>query len=300
MREAFGKTIFELAKNNKNIWVVSMDLKTSMYLNKFADEFPDRFVECGIAEQAGAGIAAGLAKTGKTVFLCSFACFSPALNFGVIRQSIAYNKLPVIIVGSHAGLMTGELGGTHQMLEDVALMRALPEMEVLAPIDSLETEKIVRVLAVSKKPAYLRLLREKTENIFPTKNSFVIGKSHILKTGKKVTILGYGPVLVEAMRIVGDIEIINCSSIKPLDETTILKSIKKTKKVIVIEDHQKIGGLGEAVASLILEKGVDCKFKQMGVDNKFGESGKDWRELYDHFGIGINNLTKEIEIICGM
>ena len=227
-------------------------------------------------------MAAGLAKTGKTVFLTSFACFSPAINWAVIKQSIAYNKADVKIVGSHAGLMSEELGATHQMLEDVALMRTMPNMEVMAPIDAIETERVVRVLANSRRPAYLRLVRPVTE-IWPgRRKGFTICKAEVLKKGKKMTILGYGPILISVWDKVKDrdVELINCSSIKPLDEETILRSVKKTGECVVVEDHQKNGGLGEAVASLLLRKGVKCKFRHWGVEDEFGKSGKDYNELW--------------------
>jgi len=300
MRKVFGEELYKLGESNKNIWVVSMDLKSSLCLNKFADKFPDRFVECGIAEQSGAGIAAGLAKGGKTVFLCSFSCFSPTLNLGVIRQSIAYNNLAVKIVGSHSGLMSGDLGATHQMLEDVAIMRSMPNMEVLVPVDSEETKKIVRIAAISRKPTYIRLVRESSE-IISKNNSFVIGKAGILKEGEEATIIGYGPILAEAVIAAQasnkNIEVINCSSIKPIDEKTIIKSAEKTKKVIVVEDHQKQGGLGELVAGILMENGVKCKFIHLGIDNSFGQSGKP-QELFEHYGIDRNSILKAIKKIC--
>ena len=162
IRQAFGQTLDQLAKNNPKLYVVSMDLKSSLSLSDFATHYPARFVECGVAETNAAGVAAGLAKSGKTVFLCSFACFSPAINWAVIRQSICYNNLDVKIVGSHSGLMTAELGATHQSLEDIALMTTLPNMEVFAPLDTIETQKITSVLAKSRRPAYLRLVRPST------------------------------------------------------------------------------------------------------------------------------------------
>lgn len=285
MRQAFGETIFRLARKNPKVYVVDADLKSALFLNKFANKYPKRFIECGVAEQNAAGVAAGLAKTGKTVFLTSFGCFSPAINWAVIKQSIAYNNANVKIVGSHAGLMSENLGATHQMLEDVALMRTMPNMEVLAPIDAIETEKMVRVLANSRRPAYLRLVRPPTPVVFPKKFSFVIGKSEVLKKGKKMTILGYGPILGMAWDKVKDkdVELINCSTIKPLDQETILRSVKKTGRCLVIEDHQKNGGLGEVAASLILRKGIKCRFKHLGVDDKFGESGKDYNELWGKY-----------------
>jgi transketolase len=197
IRQAFSDTLFELAVKNPQVYVVDIGLRSSLYLDKFASRFKSRFIEAGIAESDAAAIAAGLAASGKTVFLTSFACFSPSLNWGVIRQSICYNQKNVKIIGSHAGLMSGDLGATHQMLEDVALMRSLPNMEVFAPIDAVEMVKMLPVVAHSPHPAYIRLPRVSTPVVFPQKFSFTIGKSHLLTTGKDVTVLGHGPILTQ-------------------------------------------------------------------------------------------------------
>jgi transketolase len=308
IRQSFGKTLTKLAETNKNIYVVNADLKSSLFLNNFAKKYPKRFIECGVAETNAAGVAAGLAKTGKTVFLTSFACFSPAINWNTIKQSICYNNSNVKIIGSHAGLLSTNLGATHQMLEDISLMRSLPNMEVFSPLDALETEKIVKVLTFSKKPAYLRLVRPQTKNLFNSKFNFTIGKSHLLKSGKDITIIGHGPILKEAFQAQDklklnskykkiSLEIINCSSIKPLDTVTILKSVKKTKRLICLEDHQKNGGLGEAVASLILSNNISPRFIHLAIDDSFGRSAKNYQELYDYYGIGVENLITAIKKI---
>ena len=308
IRQSFGETLCKLAKTNKNIYVVNADLKSSLFLNNFAKNFPHRFIECGVAETNAAGIAAGLAKTGKTVFLTSFACFSPAINWNTIKQSICYNNSNVKIIGSHAGLMSTDLGATHQMLEDIALMRSLPNMEVFSPLDALETAKIIKAVSFSKKPAYIRLIRPNTSNFFDQKLDFTIGKSHRLKSGKDVTVIGYGPILEEAFKVQAklnldqkykkiSLEIINCSSLKPLDTNTILKSVKKTGRLICLEDHQKNGGLGEAVATLILSNNTFCKFIHLATDNSFGRSAKTYQELYDYYGIGVENLLFAVKKI---
>jgi transketolase len=306
IRQSFGDTLFELAKTNQNIYVVSMDLKSSLFLTKFAKEFPTRFIECGVAEANAAGVAAGLAKSGKTVFLCSFACFSPAINWAVIRQSICYNNLNVKIVGSHAGLMSTDLGATHQSLEDISLMSALPNMDVFSPIDAVETKKIVTVLVRSPRPSYLRLVRPSTPIIFDKKFGFTIGKSLVLKKGQDITIIGHGPILNEAFEVQSflqlqkpniSLEIINCSSVKPFDFEVITKSIKKTGRLICLEDHQKIGGLGQIVASRILSSKYHPKFIHLGVDNQFGRSAKTYPELYDYYNIGTKSLLAAIKKI---
>jgi transketolase len=306
IRASFGETLFKLAKTNRNIYVVSMDLKSSLFLNKFSQKFPKRFIECGVAESNGAGVSAGLAKSGKTVFLCSFACFSPSLNWAVIRQSICYNNLNVKIVGSHAGLMSTDLGATHQALEDIALMTSLPNMDVFSPLDAIETQKITTTLARSPRPAYLRLVRPSTPIIFDKNFGFTIGKSQVIKKGQDITIVGHGPILNEAFVVQKllllqkpkiSLEIINCSSIKPLDTDTIFKSIKKTNRLICLEDHQKNGGLGQIIASKILSSKYHPKFIHLAVDNQFGRSAKNYSELYDYYGIGVKDLLSAVKKI---
>lgn len=295
IRQAFSATLVQLARQNKNIYVVSADLKSSLTLSRFAHIFPSRFIECGVAESNAAGVAAGLAKSGKTVFLATYACFSPAINWAVIKQSICYNQLPVKIIGSHAGLLTGELAASHQMLEDLALMRSLPGMEVFSPADAIETKKIIRSISHSPNPSYVRLVRPSTPIFTDPKTHFTIGSSEVLRRGSDLTILGHGPILSQALEINNwSLEIINCSSIKPLDSKTILKSVKKTGRLIVIEDHQKIGGLGEAVAHLLLENHLSPQFIHLAVNNQFGQSTLDPQTLYDHYGIGVNALTTAI------
>lgn len=287
MRRAFGEALFALALKNPNLYVVDADLYPSLYLTDFKARFRSRFIQVGVAENNAAAIAAGLSATGKTVFLTSFACFSPAINWATIRQSICYNRHPVKIVGSHAGLMSADLGASHQMLEDVALMRTLPNMEVFAPIDASELKIMLPVIAYSQTPAYLRLVRPDTPLVNSTR-SFTIGKSRFLKRGDKITILGYGPILTQLLLPDFDkfsLDIINCSSLKPLDDKTILTSIKKTGRCLVIEDHQQNGGLGEAVAKLILTSGQKCKFIHLGVDNAFGQSAHNYFDLYHHYAL---------------
>ena len=301
MRSAFADTIFDLAKDDLNLYIVSVGLRPSILMDKFSARYKTRFIEVGVAENNAAGVAAGLAKSGKNVFLCTYACFSPGINLATIKQSICENNLPVKIIGFHAGLLTGELGASHQMLEDIALMRSLPTMEVFSPIDAIETVKITKVLAKSNVPTYMRLVRPDSPECYPHKFGFTIGKSQILQSGKDITVLGYGPILTQAINldIKTSIEIINISSIKPLDENTILNSIKKTGRCLVVEDHQKIGGLGEAVATLILKSGIKCKFDQIGVDNQFGKSSHDPLDLYRLYGLSTTDIIAKIKYLMG-
>jgi len=311
IRQAFADTLVKLAVQNTNLYVVSADLKSSLQLSTFASRFRSRFIEVGVAENNAAGIAAGLAKTGKDVFLCSYACFSPAINWAVIKQSILYQDLPVKIVGSHAGLMSADLGATHQMLEDIALTNTLPGLEVFAPIDALETQKITRSLAHSPKAAYLRLVRPSTPIYTNSKDSFTIGKSRLLKTGKDLTLVGYGPILGLALQAqealnqelgkkAPQLEIINASSLKPFDSATLLSSIKKTNKLIVLEDHQKNGGFGQILASHLLQKGLSPAFVHLGVDDQFGLCSFDYQKLWQHYNIGLDSLLKSIKSLLGI
>lgn len=298
IRLTFGQTLLSLASKNPNLYVVSVGLRPSLSLDRFAKRFRKRFIEVGVAENNAAAIAAGLAKTDKIVFLATYACFSPGINLATIKQSICQNHANVKIIGSHGGLATTDLGASHQMLEDIALMRSLPNMQVFAPIDAVETEKIINVVAHSPRPAYIRLVRPSTPVVYSPKLPFTIGKSHILQSGSDATVLGYGPILTSAFLIRSkSVEIINCSSIKPLDSQTILKSVKKTKKLIVIEDHQKAGGLGEALASLLLQNNLHPKFIHLAVDDQFGQSGPDYLKLYDHYGIGFKDLQQAVNAI---
>ncbi len=308
MRQAFGQTLLKLAKTNKKIYVVDADLKTSLGLLKFASWYRRHFIECGVAENNAAGVAAGLAKTGKTVFLTSFSCFSPAINWAVIKQSICFNNANVKIVGSHSGLLSGALGATHQMLEDLALTQSLPNLQVFAPIDALETQKMITTLVHSPAPAYIRLVRPATPEVFPANFDFTIGKSHLLHHGSDLTVLGYGPILVQALEVqhkldqkhgskAPQLDIINCSSIKPLDFLTIRASLKITGRLIVIEDHQKNGGLGQTVAANLLSSRLYPRFIHLAVDDQFGQSAKNPQTLYNHYGIGQKHLLVAVNKI---
>ncbi len=300
MRAAFGETMVKMAKNNKKLYVVDAGLYPSLGLTKFKRRFPNRFVEVGVAETNAAGVAAGIAKAGNTVYLATYGCFSPSINWNTIKQSIGYNRLDVKLVGSHAGLMTTDLGATHQALEDLALARVIPGLQVFCPIDAVETTKIMEAITYSHIPAYLRLVRQKTDIYYPNNLGFTIGKSHVLRAGREVTLLGHGPILGMAMKIklTGvTVEVINCSSVKPLDEETILRSAEKTRRVVVVEDHSKVGGLGEAVAGVVAKSGLGLKFCQMGIDNRYGQSGKDFNTLYSHYGIGAQDIELAIKQI---
>lgn len=287
-RKGFGKGLLQAGKDNENVVAACADLTESTQISLFANEFPDRFVEVGVAEQNLATVGSGLAAMGKIPFVSSYAAFSPGRNWEQIRTTICLNDQPVKIVGAHAGLYTGADGATHQVLEDIALMRVLPNMVVIVPGDSLEAEKAVLAMAKDKQPNYLRLTREATP-ILTTKNTpFEIGKAYVYAEGKDLTIIATGTMTYQALVAAEklykdgiDAEVIHVPTIKPLDALTILKSVDKTNKVITVEEHQVAGGLGSAVAELLSEE-HPVKIKRMGVSNQFGESGKPDELLNKH------------------
>jgi transketolase len=297
-REGFGKGLMTLGKTNKEVVVLCADLSESLKVKEFSMKYPKRFFQMGIAEQNMASCGAGMCLNGKIPFICSFACFNPGRNWDQIRISIAYSKNPVIIVGGHAGLMTGEDGATHQMLEDIALMKVLPEMTVVVPADMLEAKKATIKLAKLKKPSYLRLGRTKTKIITKENEKFEIGKAKIIyESGYDILIIGCGigvqiaidsiPMLI---KLKVNCTIINLHTIKPLDCETILKYAKLCNKIITIEDHQITGGMGSSIAEF-LSKVYPTIIEMIGVDDSFGESGKG-EELLKKFNISTDEIIK--------
>ncbi len=295
-RSGFGKAMAELGRN-KRVVALSADLVDSNKLNAFIEKYPKRFFQAGVAEQNMVSMATGLALEGKIPFACSFGVFVPMRCLDQIRVSVCYNQTNVKLVATHCGLATGEDGATHQALEDVSALRALPGMTIIEPCDYQQTIKATKEAAKLKGPVYLRLHRAKFDNLTKKNSAFKIGKAQILQRGKKITIIGSGPILTEVFKVAKDLkfkpEIINCHTIKPLDNETILKSVKKTKKVIVVQDHQVHGGLGSAVTELLSEK-YPVKCKIIGVGDKFGESGKPM-QLWQKYGLDSTNILKEIK-----
>jgi len=284
-RDGFGQGLVEAAREDERVVAVVADLEESLRLLDFKREFPKRLVEVGVAEQNMMGVAAGMASMGKKPFACSFAVFSPGRNWDQIRVSVAYSQQNVIIVGGHAGLTVGEDGATHQAMEDMAMMRVLPNMMVVVPADAEEARKAVKALAKIDGCAYLRLSRWTTP-VFTKGNEFVLGKANILRSGDEITVIACGDLVHEALLAVDDLrgriscELINMHTIKPLDKAAILQSVKKTGKVVVVEDHQVNGGLAGAVAELLAEEYLEAGGKKpwvmrrVGMRDRFGESGK--------------------------
>lgn len=298
-REGFGRGLAEAARTNDQIVGLCADLTDSTKMSYFAEEFPDRFVQVGVAEQNLVTVAAGMAAEGKIPFTSSYATFSPGRNWEQIRTTICYNDQPVIIVGSHAGLSVGPDGATHQALEDVAIMRALPNMQVIVPADVDQAKKATLALAKDPKPSYLRLARANSPIFTTEKTPFTIGESYVYRKGTDVTVVGCGPVLYEALlaahQLEGEVsvEVINVATVKPLDAETILRSVQKTGAVVSVEEHQIIGGLGGAVAEL-LSKELPTPMEFVGMNDRFGESGSH-QELWQHFGMGSDNIITHIK-----
>jgi len=287
-REGYGDALLDLAEQDPNVVVVCADLTKSTYSNKFAEKFPTRFIQVGVAEQNLAGISAGLALSGKTVFMASYASFSPGRNFDFIRTQICYSNANVKIIGSHAGLSSGPDGATHQMLEDIALMRTLPNTTVLSPCDYWEARKATIKSTQIKTPVYIRLYKEPTPAITHKDSVFELGTWSVLKDGLDACIIGHGPVLHQAMLAEEklraqnlSVKIINATTIKPLDENMLIELVSKFKVLLVLEEHQKAGGLGSAVSEFLSAR-QPTKVITMGVDNAFGESGKYLELLAKH------------------
>lgn len=295
-RQGYGKALLELGKDNKKVVALSADLIESTCVKEFAETYPDRFFQAGVAEQNMVSMASGLALEGFIPFASSFGVFLPMRCLDQIRMSVCYNDTNVKLVATHCGLATGEDGATHQALEDVAALRAIPGITIIEPADFNQAFKATRAAAKFTGPIYLRLHRGKFTNITSKKDNFEIGKAQVLQKGEQVTIIGSGPVLTEVLKASAELhfkpEIINCHTIKPLDEKTILASAEKTGKVLVIQDHQIHGGLGGAVAELLSEK-YPCQVKILGMPDKFGESGKP-EQLWEKYGLSAKNIKKEI------
>lgn len=294
-RDGYGKGLVEAGEKDDRVVVLCADLTESTRSHWFREKFPERFIELGVAEQNMATIAAGLANYGKIPFISSYAVFSPGRNNEQIRTTISLNNVPVKIAGAHAGVSVGPDGATHQALEDIALMRVQPNMTVLVPCDAVEAQKAtVAALNVSG-PVYLRFGREKSSIFTTEKTPFEIGKAIILRNGKDLTIVGCGMLLYNALVAAEELSkegieatVINSHTIKPLDITTILNSVKETKAVVTVEEHQVFGGLGSAVAEA-LGQHFPVPQEFVGVHDRFGESGAP-DELLEYFGLGVKGI----------
>lgn len=297
IRTGFGKGLVLAGQHDPKVVALCADLMGSTKMDAFAQAFPERFFEVGIAEQNLVTVAAGLALEGKTPFVSSYAAFSPGRNWEQIRTTVCLNQTNVKIVGSHAGVSVGPDGATHQALEDITLMRVLPHMRVVVPCDAIEAAKATQAIATSPGPAYLRLAREKTPIITTDQTPFTLGKAQIFQEGSDVTFVATGTMvyhcLMAAELLAKDnisAEVINAAVVKPLDAHTIVASARKTGVVLTAEEGQVAGGLGGAVAEILGEQ-YPVPLARVGMIDQFGESGSP-DELLEHFGLTAPHIAK--------
>lgn len=305
-RNGFGEGLVQAGEEDPNVVALCADLTESVRMQGFKDKFPERFVEVGVAEQNLVTVAAGMAAVGKIPFTSSYATFSPGRNWEQIRTTACYNDQPVKVVGGHAGLSVGPDGATHQALEDVAIMRALPNMVVVVPVDSIEAKKATLAIAKNGKPSYLRLSRDKVPTITTEETPFEIGKADVLwdaavdsNRHADATIVACGQMVYLALKAARDlstqeifIRVINCHTIKPIDKKTILQAAEETGAIVTAEEHQVTGGLGSAVAEVISQD-YPVPLKIIGVEDQFGESGKP-SELMQKFGLTEEHIKQAV------
>jgi transketolase len=303
IRAGFGRGLKAAGEADPRVVALCADLTESTQMHHFREAFPERFVEMGVAEQNLVTVASGLARAGKIPFTSSYAAFSPGRNWEQIRTTVALNDMPVKVIGSHAGVSVGPDGATHQMLEDIALMRVLPNMVVLAPGDSLEAEKATRAIAENGKPSYMRLAREKTPIFSTTDAPFEIGTAYVLREGRDVTLLGTGTMtyqlLVAAKQLAThgiEAEVVHVPTIKPLDEKTILASVRKTGRAVAAEEAQMAAGFGGAIAEL-LSGSLPTPLLRIGMEDRYGESGVPI-ELMAHFGLDGASVATRVKQFC--
>lgn len=290
-RDGYGKALVQLGATNPEVVVLTADLADSTRALDFKKQFPDRFVELGVAEQNMMGVAAGMALAGKTVFISSYATFSPGRNWDQLRVSVAYSKANVKVAGMHTGVSVGPDGATHQALEDIALVRTLPNMIVIVPADATQGKQAALAAAAYKGPVYLRYTREKTPVFIPEDAPFEIGKAQTLRDGRDVAIIASGPVTYNALLAAEELQaqgisamVLNNHTIKPMDEAAIIAAAQKCGAVVTLEEHQVMGGAGSAVCE-VLAKNYPVPVEMLGMQNTFGESGEP-NQLIEKYGMG--------------
>lgn len=304
-RDAYGKTLVALGQEDPNIVVLDADLSCSTKTGNFCKAYPARFINAGVAEADMIGMSAGLATTGKTVFCSTFAIFGSGRVWEQIRDSVCYPRLNVKIVVTHAGITTGEDGVTHQAMEDIAIMRVIPNLTVLVPADAIETEKIIREISKLHGPFYVRLSRSETPLIFDRlPNEFQIGKMQQIKAGDDLTLIGCGMMASTALEAAALLEktgiharVMNCPSIKPFDTLGVIKCAKETGAIVTCEEHSSIGGLGSAVAEVLAENQPTPMIRVGGKD-LFAESGNQ-KELIEKYGLDAAAIVHAAKIVLG-
>ena len=303
IRDGFGEALVELGKASPDVVVLTADLADSTRVKDFAEAFPDRFFQVGVAEQGLVTIAAGMAEAGKIPFTTSYAVFSPGRTWEQIKVTAALNDVPVKIIGAHAGFGASMYGATHESLEDIALMRVIPNMVVVSPCDYEEAKKATEAIANNGKPTYLRLARQDSTIITKPEDKFEIGKANILHEAKdpQVAIIGCGPVLAEALAAAEELKeigietmVINNHTIKPIDDIAITNAARICGAIVTVEEHQVMGGLGSAVAEVVVQ-GHQVPMEFVGVQDSFGESAKTYQELWKKFGLTKENIVKAVK-----
>jgi len=302
MLKVSRETVKELCELNLKIKRLKAryEYLSSLAKKAFANKFPERFYNAGVAEQNMIGIASGLSKTGKTVIVSTLAVFAPGRVFDQVRNTLVHSNCDVKIIATHAGISVGKDGSSHQSIEDIALARVIPGMRVIVPCDAVETKKVIRKVVNTKGPFYVRLGRADVPAVTSEETEFEIGKGYVLKEGKDVTLIGCGMTVFEIIKAADilageniDAEVINMSSIKPIDENLILKSANKTKKIFTCEEHSIIGGLGSAVLETLEEK-RDVFAKRIGIQDCFGESGLP-EELFEKYGLSAAKISEKVK-----
>ena len=303
-RDGYAAALLELGEKDERIVVLDADLAKSTQTEKFKQRFPERFVDCGVAEQNLMATAAGLASTGKIAFASTFAIFATGRAYDQVRNTIAYSNLNVKICASHGGITVGEDGSSHQALEDIALMRAIPRMKVVVPADFYETREAIKAVAYIEGPAYVRMGRSKVPLLFDEDYRFEFGKALVLRPGRDVTLLSCGFMVHKALEAAEELasggieaEVIDVHTIKPLDREGILESASRTGKVVTCEEHTVMGGMGGAVAELLGEE-MPLPMRMVGIRDIFGTSGKA-DELVEHFGLGSRHIAEVVRGLCG-
>lgn len=302
-RNGYGEGLVELASRDERVVVLTADLAESTRVLEFAKKFPERFIECGVAEQNMMGVAAGLALAGKVPFVSSYAVFSPGRSWDQLRVSVCYSEANVKVAGAHTGISVGPDGATHQALEDIAITRVLPNLTVVVPCDSIEARKATIALGQMQGPAYFRLGRDKTAVMTTLETEFIIGKAQVFKEGNDVVIIGSGPVLYNGLLAALELEkegvsvmVINNHTVKPIDIETIVASAKHCGAVVTLEEHQVMAGIGSAICE-VLAQYCPVPVEMVGVQDHFGESGEP-TELIEKYGMGkdaiINAVRKVI------
>lgn len=302
-RDSYGEALVELGRKNDKIVVLDADLATATKTIEFKKEFPNRFFDIGIAEQDLMGTAAGLALGGKIPFASTFAVFATGRAYDQIRNQICYSNLNVKIAATHAGITVGEDGASHQSLEDIALMRAIPNMTVISPSDDIETKWAIEESIKINGPVYIRLTRPKTEEIYKDTTNFCFGKAISHGNGNDIAIIATGVTVKESLKAQENLKykgiearVIDVHTIKPIDKETIVKVAKEVKHIITVEDHSIIGGLGSAVCEVLSEK-YPVKVLRMGINDEFGQSGK-WDELMKYYKIDSDSIAAMAETLC--